>query len=730
MNTQYLTLLDSLILAALTDKSPTSFQALLAGGVNISTINEVGKTISSPDFEAKCIQVREWCSLYPSTQNRISQFACTLLQITDRHSASRCLEIYLSAGGNLKDIPLTDSAEHQTSYLDILLDLQPNSPEIKDQLNDLLNEMRNNPSTMLEIIKKDRQDLLNFLVVREKLNLADQDGNSLLHHACRFKASDSIRYLLDTGADFHLKNHKGMTPLHYCGAVGDIQNAQLLISLGADPVALDSYGETPFSLPLTCGNKRAIASLFAKWPKIQEASRTCLMGKDIKQLINNRPGEVLSESPRLEVPFLLQNVILIQAIARSLSIENYRHELAALRSLYPGASFVQLENARLTINLRHILDFESLKQYALPSKETLATVDLQNLLSLFDQLNLSRPDQKNYRDPESIKDANGRCYSGDTLREKLSTLIQDITNRIPKAGAPPMNAEVSQALFHSAYETLPENLKITLKDPFAQIEQFLDPKQPASGLKGISSALKESLDKQSFAALQPELEKMKRLDRWFQCLEDTTKAIVLILQEEKIDDAAPTILELSLIGGNCGGWYMGDIPKIHQQKMSCPKDFRLQVLAVLHQQFLRIAESMVDRSDDQNQHQLTRILKEIDNLSGISKEDAARRPHFQDPLPSPEGNTVQILEQFKKRYSPGTVIQAIDEAINGTTSGISKELAVDWFKEHIPNDWEREQFEDSRSYSYLEHFVYDLPTGKITKKAVIEMLISLGILSL
>jgi hypothetical protein len=39
-------------------------------------------------------------------------------------------------------------------------------------------------------------------------------GNTALHEACRLANGNTIRSLLQAGADVNIRNHKGSTPLH------------------------------------------------------------------------------------------------------------------------------------------------------------------------------------------------------------------------------------------------------------------------------------------------------------------------------------------------------------------------------------------------------------------------------------------------------------------------------------------------------------------------------------
>ena len=80
------------------------------------------------------------------------------------------------------------------------------------------------------------------------INIKDEDNNTLLHHACENDKHDSIKLLLNNGANPNLKeNSFGLTPLHWATEYGDMDMVKLLIDNGADPNIPDDNGEKPIS---------------------------------------------------------------------------------------------------------------------------------------------------------------------------------------------------------------------------------------------------------------------------------------------------------------------------------------------------------------------------------------------------------------------------------------------------------------------------------------------------
>ncbi len=97
-------------------------------------------------------------------------------------------------------------------------------------------------------------------------NVKDREGNTALHEAARACSEPLVRLLAANGANLNDTNNQQRTPLHVAilsadhsaeshvnrqrrgGREATTQLVKLLLSLGADPNALDARGETPLDL--------------------------------------------------------------------------------------------------------------------------------------------------------------------------------------------------------------------------------------------------------------------------------------------------------------------------------------------------------------------------------------------------------------------------------------------------------------------------------------------------
>jgi ankyrin repeat protein len=87
----------------------------------------------------------------------------------------------------------------------------------------------------------------------------DQAGSTLLHHAAGFGSGDTMRLLVDAGADVNAKNRRGSTPLHW--AIHDEAKVRLLLAHGANVNATQTERRTPLYLASMLGNGLATVKL-------------------------------------------------------------------------------------------------------------------------------------------------------------------------------------------------------------------------------------------------------------------------------------------------------------------------------------------------------------------------------------------------------------------------------------------------------------------------------------
>jgi len=94
-------------------------------------------------------------------------------------------------------------------------------------------------------------DIVKTLVARgydaARINLRQMEGCTALYCACRQDNISIATYLLDNGAKIDIPDEDGCTCLHSAVATGKAELFEFLLSRGANPLAVNTSGESPFT---------------------------------------------------------------------------------------------------------------------------------------------------------------------------------------------------------------------------------------------------------------------------------------------------------------------------------------------------------------------------------------------------------------------------------------------------------------------------------------------------
>ena len=84
------------------------------------------------------------------------------------------------------------------------------------------------------------------------LNYVDQNGDTILHYACRFKQTGTAHHLLNLDANASAVNKRGETPLHDACRGNDALVVRHILREGCPIDAPSSTGETPLMIACAC----------------------------------------------------------------------------------------------------------------------------------------------------------------------------------------------------------------------------------------------------------------------------------------------------------------------------------------------------------------------------------------------------------------------------------------------------------------------------------------------
>lgn len=95
-----------------------------------------------------------------------------------------------------------------------------------------------------QTVRRDGAAAVNILSSLDDINVRNEDGQNLLHHAIAYGNDAATSELLRRGIDVNTQDSKGQTPLHYAAAYGNAEVASEILKRGGDLTIVDSHGNT------------------------------------------------------------------------------------------------------------------------------------------------------------------------------------------------------------------------------------------------------------------------------------------------------------------------------------------------------------------------------------------------------------------------------------------------------------------------------------------------------
>lgn len=99
-----------------------------------------------------------------------------------------------------------------------------------------------------------------YIVPKNKINLKDNIGRTLLHVACTKGNLRELEILIEQGADIEARDSNGNTPLNLASGLGRIELVSFLIKSGADVFSENIFGKSTFYREIE-RNDRSITGL-------------------------------------------------------------------------------------------------------------------------------------------------------------------------------------------------------------------------------------------------------------------------------------------------------------------------------------------------------------------------------------------------------------------------------------------------------------------------------------
>ena len=85
----------------------------------------------------------------------------------------------------------------------------------------------------------------------DSVNTPGAVDDAMIHLAARVGNIEDVEALVNLGAPVNAKGDLGHTPLHYAAALGHVRLVERLLQIGADPQLKNEFDETPGDVALS-----------------------------------------------------------------------------------------------------------------------------------------------------------------------------------------------------------------------------------------------------------------------------------------------------------------------------------------------------------------------------------------------------------------------------------------------------------------------------------------------
>ena len=137
----------------------------------------------------------------------------------------------------------------------------------------------------------------NLLKHGAHVNLQDNDGQTVLHHAAFRGHSDVMKELLDSKADVNARDNNSKTALHHAASRGHSDVMQMLLDRKADVNAIDDDGYTPLHCAAKNGHVNAVKTCLSNGADVNIVDTALHLAayaghSDVMQMLLDRKADV------------------------------------------------------------------------------------------------------------------------------------------------------------------------------------------------------------------------------------------------------------------------------------------------------------------------------------------------------------------------------------------------------------------------------------------------------
>lgn len=287
------------------------------------------------------------------------------------------------------------------------------------------------------------------------------------------------------------------------------------------------------------------------------------------------------------------------------------------------------------------------------------TVEIEQLLAIFDLINFEDPKNCRYMAPSNLKDDNTVC-SREALRTGLMTFIRHVKGKVLFIGVP---SSFDMSAVTDFYEQIENSVRYTLHKYQQDLDIFVA--QHGQDPNGYSE---------------------EGFKQYKNCLENLSRLA----------------LTFAIAGLHCGGRYLGDATFVLQSLLDKTplenQTLETRIHQILAIERLQIVDNLAAIEAKSNPHLKNKYLQEMGSILGLPQTKGIIEALQKD------FDLEEHLIQFFKRYTTDHIIKTVQKHIYKEQDLV--EQILDWMKDQV-KDWKKEYYleEVSKQTKKIEDYL-------------------------
>lgn len=278
------------------------------------------------------------------------------------------------------------------------------------------------------------------------------------------------------------------------------------------------------------------------------------------------------------------------------------------------------------------------KGVKLDTSDVPETVKVDDLVTLFDEINFTNPASPGYMPPTTRVEGQ-TSYTVEDLKKSLKKFIADVNGRVAFLGTPPTHDTVRLNAF---YQQIEDAVRLSIHKVTKDLDGFR--KAHSGGFEGDADAVKKYKD--------------------------------------LMEDQARLVIDLAIAGKHCGARYMGEAMSSYYnlhgeaEPSGTLEETLIELLAAKRNE---VAQGEIQRYFGASTHGFSQYMQHMGDLLAI--------PGTENVIEHLSGafDYTQYLRSFFEVYTEDCIIDAIQEKVK--KSQAFREQVVDWLKGQVGEDW-------------------------------------------